>query len=392
MRLLILNENSKVREDSSGNLYTIDFSDEVWNRYFSIADEIVYVARKEMTILSESDALKQYRKIKYDKVIVKFVYDLKKDIKCFSSVKKRVYNRKLIENEIINADAVIVRSSPISLRSLKKILIKYKKPYLVECVGCIWDAFWNHGFKGKILAPYLFLSQRNFIKKSNYVVYVTEEFLQSRYPTLGKQIGISDVDIPIRKKEILDKRIEHIRKNNGKIILGTAAAIDVKYKGQKYVIDALAQLKRHGITKYEYQLAGAGSSRYLLEYAKKRGVEENIVFCGSLSKEGIFDWLDNIDVYIQPSLLEGLPRAVIEAMSRALPCVLSDVGEMPKLVSPDFIFHKKNVRKIIEILQNLNNEVLQQQAIRNFQRTKKYEKSIRDIEWIKFYTDMLSYN
>ncbi len=40
------------------------------------------------------------------------------------------------------------------------------------------------------------------------------------------------------------------------------------------------------------------------------GLENQIKLLGPLSHDEIFEWLDSIDIYIQPSLLEGLPRAL----------------------------------------------------------------------------------
>jgi glycosyltransferase involved in cell wall biosynthesis len=46
------------------------------------------------------------------------------------------------------------------------------------------------------------------------------------------------------------------------------------------------------------------------------------------------DWLDRIDIYLQPSRQEGLPRALIEAMARACPALGSTAGGIPELLAP----------------------------------------------------------
>lgn len=61
-------------------------------------------------------------------------------------------------------------------------------------VACPWDALWNYGkFSKKIFALPTYLLNKTTIKKAPNVIYVSEEFLQKRYPTNGKNIGCSDV-------------------------------------------------------------------------------------------------------------------------------------------------------------------------------------------------------
>ena len=61
--------------------------------------------------------------------------------------------------------------------------------------------------------------------------------------------------------------------------------------------------------------------------------------------------MDTLDLYIQPSNTEGLPRALIEAMSRGCPCVGSDAGGIPELLASPCIFKKKNIGDLIKTIQ-----------------------------------------
>lgn len=281
--------------------------------------------------------------------------------------------RKQIEEEIKQSGYLIVRlPSFIGLISLMYIK-KLNKPYLVEMVGCPFDALWNHGISGKILAPIMYMLCKKEIKEAPYVVYVTNEFLQKRYPTKGESISCSNVMLPKNEKNILQNRLKKIQseKLNKKIILGTCATVGSRYKGQQNVIKAIKVLKEKGY-EVEYQLVGGGDNSYLKNIAKKYYSYENIKFMGVLTHSEVFDWLDSIDIYVQPSLTEGLPRALIEALNRGCPAIGSDAGGIPELLVDKSIYPKKSYKKFVYAFEyvNMNKEEL---ALINFKKAKEYE-------------------
>lgn len=286
---------------------------------------------------------------------------------------KRIKN--ILREDIIQADAVIVRlDSFMGLQTIKECR-RLNKLYMIELVGCAWDSFWNHGINGKILAPYLFMRTKREVYNAPFVVYVTSEFLQKRYPTQGISTNISNVKLRKQNKDDLDNRLGKISELSGKIVLGTAANVDVRYKGQQFVIEALGMLKKEGICNFEYQILGSGDQKYLKSVAKENDVEEQVKFLGSYPHEKVFSWLKNdLDIYIQPSLQEGLPRAMIEAMSVGLPCVGSDVAGIPELLERDWVFSRKGnkAKNIKELLIEINKSKLLEQAKRNYNEAAKY--------------------
>ena len=191
--------------------------------------------------------------------------------------------------------------------------------------------------------------------------------------------------------KILDKRLEKIDKSGSKIIIGTTAAIDVKFKGQQYIIAALGYLKKRGILNYEYQLVGTGNQAYLKKVAKKFGVESQVKFLGGIPHEKIFDWLDTIDIYVQPSKQEGLPRALVEAMSRGLPAFGASTGGIPELLDSKYIFKNSSAfRKTKEIacmIMSFNKKSMKEQAKKNFDISMKFKRDLLDKKRNDFYTN-----
>ena len=125
-------------------------------------------------------------------------------------------------------------------------VIKRKKKCIVEVVGCVWGTLWNYGtIKAKVIAPILYVLNRYYIRKSKNVIYVSNQFLQKKYPTLGNSISCSDVRLPIIEEEILQKRIEKIENIKDDYIyrLGLIGALDLNYKGHEIAIKALERVK-----------------------------------------------------------------------------------------------------------------------------------------------------
>lgn len=301
-------------------------------------------------------------------------------------------NSKILETQIAESDLVIgYLPSTLAERSIH-IAHRHGKKFMSYLVACTWDSLWNHSWKGKCIAIPFTLSTKLALKNSDYALYVTDRFLQSRYPTNGIAIGCSDVRIPQLDSSILKNRIEFIEKSvhdNSILNIVTVAAVDVLYKGQQYVIKALSKLKKMGIDNFHYYLVGGGDKSYLERLARNYGIENQIHFLGIIPHSKIFETLDKMHIYIQPSLQEGLPRSVVEAMSRGLLCIGARTAAMPDMLDKTFIVNRKSVTDITNVLYQINKRAFQEQAKRNFEEAKKYQESFLNIRRNDFFNIIL---
>ncbi len=287
-------------------------------------------------------------------------------------------NEKIISEAMQDVDACIIHVPSRLSSQVIKIAQRLNKPYMVVVVACVWDGLWNYDWRGKLIAPFSFLKSRGEIRDAKYALYVTQHFLQNRYPSKGKTIGCSNVRLFCFDDNVLRSRLDRIsdlESTSRPTILSTLAAVDVPYKGQAYVIRAIAKLKKEGCN-FEYHLAGGGSQTKLIDLAKRLGVESQVTFYGSLSHDKVVGILDKTDIYIQPSKQEGLPRALIEAMSRACPAIASNIAGIPELLDAQFLFEKGDVDAICDLLRSFTSKSMQEAAESNYKRSKLYEYSI----------------
>jgi len=250
------------------------------------------------------------------------------------------------------------------------------KTVISESMGDAWDAYWNHGVAGKIVAPYMYFKMKSVVKKADYAIYVTEKFLQERYPHHGSDLVASNVHIVDLSDEILEKRIKRIHLlDQTNITLMTAAAVNVRFKGQEYVIKAIPRLEEKGIH-IKYILAGKGDPSYLRSVAVQYGVSDRVFFTGTLPHHEVLNHLDQTDIYIQPSLQEGLPRAVIEAMSRACPVLGARTAGIPELIPDGCVFERRSIDGIVDSVIRMLNSDMCHSAQQNFAKAKEFSSII----------------
>lgn len=392
MNLLFIQGGSRWKIDEFGNAYTdSNFNEFIWDRYRSYCDNLTVVLRREVKVYSKREAKSRFNAFNTDKSNYVALPDLYQPMTNAFSLKTRKKIKSVIDEEVKKADKIIIRSlGNIYTNTALEYARKYHKSYLVEVTGFAWDALWYHSLRGKIVALPKELQYKALMKNVPYAVYVTEEALQKRYPCAGKTLGCSDVELPTLDENILKSRLKKIAETKGKIIIGTAAFLDVGWKGQGYVIRALAELKKSGNDQFEYQLIGGGTGQRLMNVAKALGVEDQIKIIGLLPHDKVFEWLDSIDIYVQSSFMEGLCRSLVEAMSRACPIVCTDVGGNYELASQENLFKKADYKHLADILRFLTDKgKMENEAKRCFEKAKEYDKKLLDERRDAFYREFM---
>lgn len=374
-----------IYKDKDGIYCSVTLTNEMFNRYFDVVDKLVVIIRTFN--INKSYTELNMKPLDLDKIKVIEVENIN-NIKGFI-IGKRIFEKK-IENTVKNSDMIFARMPSIISNSVLKVAIKLKKDYLVEVGGCAWDSYWNHGILGKIVAPIMYYNEKKYISNAKFATYVTKHFLQKRYPNSNDSINCSNVYLMPENDSILLERINKIKKMNfDKIILGQAVnSIDVKYKGEQLILKAMQKLINSGFN-IEYQVVGPGNGEYLRKTAKKYGIQENLKLLGTKTKDEIFKWNKQIDIYVQPSKQEGLPRSVIEAMSMGCPCVGSNIAGIPELLDSDCLFNPNDNSDIVITLEKLiDKEKLLKNAYRNFNVAKEYQMKVinerRKLFFIKY--------
>jgi glycosyltransferase involved in cell wall biosynthesis len=365
------------------------FPSTIWPRYTSVFQNLTVVGRdggeldteeKGLTLSSENNV--SFRLLPNT-----------------SNLKSFVFGNRQVEDvcaELVAEHDALIARLPSRLGSMfVKEAKKQGKPYAVEVVGCPWDALWNYGsLKGKLYAPYAALEMKSTLRKSRYSIYVTKCFLQSRYPSSkGVSVGCSDVVISNVEYKVLEKRLEKIynKKVDEPVVFGLIANYSSRYKGIDIAIKALKRLNLPG---WQLRVLGNGDATYYANFATELGVVDQVDFVGSLpSGAPVFDWVDSIDIYLHPSFQEGLPRALVEAMSRGAPALASEIAGIPELLNESELIKAGDCSALAsKIIRLINDKSLQATlAKQNFEKAKNYYKEELDKRRSAFWRQFLQH-
>jgi len=171
------------------------------------------------------------------------------------------------------------------------------------------------------------------------------------------------------------------------IVVGTVGRLTLQ-KGQKYLIDAVSTL-REKFPQIVLLFVGDGPLRDELgNHIKTLGIDMNVIFLGT--RRDIPQILSAMDIFVLPSLWEGLPSALIEAMASGKPIIATDIPPIKEIVNSEkvgILVPPKNSTAIADSIEFLLHDKSIAENISNTAKEKVF--SIFNIETTaKHYTDL----
>lgn len=371
-------------------IYGYDF----WRRYLAVFDSVRIAARvrneqkiHEKMLLASGDNveffdLPQYRGSK------EFVLK-------YPQIAKQV--RGVTEG---CSCAIFRIPSPIA-NLVKKEVVKRKMPWAAEIVNDPWDNF-APGTVKSIFRPiyriYFTLQVKQYAKSANGVSYVTKYALQKRYPSYAKLHGESNQyfenyysSILLKKEYFSEPRKSLYEKGKIHLVHVNSCITDLS-KGHDIVLRIVKKLRDKGHN-VEATFVGDGPMRKFFEaMAVEMKVEKYISFTGLLSNSTeVRDMLLHSDILVFPTLGEGLPRTVIEAMAVGLPCLATAVNGIPELLDENNMFEQKDVDGFVHRIEELVSDNVEYRKVsgQNISKALEYENSVLEKRRNIFYTRLI---
>ena len=304
------------------------FARPFWDRYLDVFDEVRAIARvlpvekREPAWVPANGDRVEFASIPYYVGLYEFA-------------RKRAAVIRAVRDAVDPQDAVILRVPSTIAMMLYPHLLRTNHPYAVEGVGDPYDVFAPGAIRHP-LRPYLrwrlTRAMKDICRDAAVATYVTARALQQRYPIAAGKPSFYFSDVQLDGLIAPAPRPEPTKSSWTMITVGSLGHL---YKAQDVQIDAVAQCRRTGLD-VRLRIVGDGQHRAeLQQQAAQLGIAEQVEFLGQLpAGPAVGAALDEADIFLLPSRQEGLPRALIEAMAKALPCIGSHVGGIPELL-PD---------------------------------------------------------
>jgi glycosyltransferase involved in cell wall biosynthesis len=343
-----------------------------WKRYFPVFGRVCVLAR----VLDVARAEPGWRRADGECVDV---HALPYYVGPRQYVLKRRAVRRAVKEALASRTEPVILRVPSMIGEIAATSLKARRPFGIEVIGDPYDVF-APGASDHPLRPYFRWSSarslRDVCASATSALYVTGSALQRRYPPSRAEgvvaFGVSDVDAGDEAYVDAPRGRDAVVGAPFRVI--TVGTLEQLYKSPDVLIDAVARCASSGMDA-ELVIVGDGRLRGALEARVRRlGIGARVTFTGRLpSGDAVRQQLDRAHLFVLSSSQEGLPRALVEAMARGLPCLGTPVGGIPELLPPEALVRRHPAAFAARIREvAARPELLAEMSRRNLERARDY--------------------
>jgi len=207
-------------------------------------------------------------------------------------------------------------SSGIPALMSKKML---KIPYVV----------WGRGSDVYLPDVYGKLTSKIVIKNADTVIALTDGIKRIMQDTCTRDIAIVPNGINISEYSYEPGLKDRATRGKEILFVGRLSAV----KGVQYLIRAMKQVQDK-IPDARLIIVGDGEEREMLETLSIHlDIQRYVQFIGVVPHEKVKTFMQQADIFVLPSLSEGFPNVILEAMACGLPVIASRVGGIPDIIT-----------------------------------------------------------
>ncbi len=209
-------------------------------------------------------------------------------------------------------------------------LKRYGIPYICAMHGGLQQHSQRRKPLKKFLGNLLFF---NYFIRNSFAIHALNDAevsaIEERFP--GKRFLVLPNGVPASLPE------RSLKKSAGRITFGFLGRIDVSHKGLDFLLKAVNKIqKEHPQNKLHFIFAGPffgrKNEKMFWDLVNALPDPDVIEYKGIVSGEEKDKMFDLFDVFVHTSRHEGMPGAVLEAMARGIPCLVTPGTNVQKMV------------------------------------------------------------
>jgi N-acetyl-alpha-D-glucosaminyl L-malate synthase BshA len=259
----------------------------------------------------------------------------------------------------VNPDTVHGHGTGISLSGFlaKKVL---GKPYLV----------WRRGIDIGLGGLFTRTLSRLVLKNADAVIALTEDMKREIQTVINREVFVIPNGIDFERFQNLSR---------DKIRYKLQARVDERLvvfvgrfrpeKGVRYLIEAMEIIRRKSQNARLILVGEGPEEEDLKRLVEQLNLRDCVDFLGQVPNEEVPQYMAASDVFVLPSLAEGFPNVILEAMASGLAIVACRVSGLPEIVEDGgngFLVESKNPEQIAEkVLLLLGNDELRERISKN---------------------------
>lgn len=291
---------------------------------------------------------------------------------------------KMIEKYILEFDKAIIRVPGVIANQVYSQYSKFKEKKLaLEVVVDPWEYFapGTVKYKTRPIIRYWWTRQlKKMCLRADGVSYVTEEYLQKKYPCKalidGKGFTSSYSSVELPDEEYKQPKI--YSKKDRYLISHVASNFATMGKGHIPLMNAVKIIRDKGYDVNVEFIGDGPLKNYFVQYANKLGVANSVNFVGLLaSGKAVRERIGRSDLFVFPTRAEGLPRVVLEAMAEGLPVISSPTCGIPEIIPNEYLVPYEDYNLLASVIIRLimNPELMNEASFRNLEISRKYSKT-----------------
>ena len=219
---------------------------------------------------------------------------------------------------------------------ISKVILKLNIPYIVTTHGTYSKP---HAYTGKrLIAKWLY--EVKYLNRATEIHALQQDEAYGNYK-YGVKVPQFILPNGIESQEIPTVRSNQLKKSFSDKIVLLWIGVFRQDKNLNQLLEAISLLPIDIKNAVILILAGPdnkGNKDKLYQYAKRLKIEDKVIFKAAVYNQDKYDLIESSDVYVMPSLSEGMSMAILDALACAKPCILTKQCGLEYYLSSNFFF------------------------------------------------------